>query len=151
MRPEPRGERKSLRARSVTTLWARPLPPPLKVQVMLPPRRAEVGEGRRVEGRAGRRPGSALLAPRRRFSPRVLPARQVNSGGCVCRVRAGLIGAREFEFPAVWPSKQGGFAELRGHIRAPRANWANTRRWEISACFLFFLVKINLLIYFCLH
>ena len=64
MRPEPKGERTSLRARSVTTPWARPLPPPLKVQVMLPPRRAEVGEGRRVEGRAGRRPGSALLAPR---------------------------------------------------------------------------------------
>ena len=116
----------------MTTLWARPLPPPLEVQVMLPPRRAEVGEGR-VSGK-----GAQDGARRRRFSPRVLPARQVNPGGCVCRVGAGFIGAREFEFPAVWPSEQGGFAELRGHTRAPRANWANTRKWEISACFFFF-------------
>ena len=88
LRPEPRGERTSLRARSVTTLWARPLPPPLEVQVMLPPRRAEVGEGRRVE--RARRTAPGVVASRPASSPRV---RWTRAGTSAASVLGSLVRA----------------------------------------------------------
>lgn len=76
----------------MTALWERPFPPPLEVQVRLPPHGAEVREWRRggkgvQDGSRGPRSSSDVLL-------RVWGA----AGGCWCRVSARLVSVRVSEF-----------------------------------------------------
>ena len=73
----------------MTALWERPFPPPLEVQVRLPPHGAEVREWR---GGKGAQDGSR--GPR--SSPDVLRVWGA-AGGCRCRVSVRLVSVRGSE------------------------------------------------------